>query len=598
MLKKSYKANQKGMSLVEVLVSIGLLGIGMLAMMSFMSVQNRENKALVESLSRNDMQRFVSSVLSDGSVCTAELANPTLFDSSKTAPYTINIDDLSSNEIAITKLHSSAKSTAPVFLEKTKKVNIGPSESLYVSDIKIKNFMSMGEPDKYTADLEISLDSSKLVRPLKPATTKLIIVTNGGPNTAKVINSCVLSEKLDAKNTCLNLGGQWLEATETGRFMAIPRCNMTDDIYLNVSENPDGVPVNGTSTSDGVAITECYYGATKNTTYRCVTRVGSNYTADVCAYDSIAKQWKVIKYVNGAPTTTVRKICTRGVLASKKSSGYTVLNFDEPLEEAIPSLASADWFQKTRYLQTVTQCRIYSRTETWKTCKNPVSPEAALQGDTGTCVYIKNGKLSLPSGSITDNFNYYNTDNDPDLNTADYTGWIYVNSKRVFKQAAGGSLSIREARGYPCYAVEVNTENVPPEVSTGSGVPLLGTMLGSPASPARVKNCLVTSNSLYVGENPGTRNHILVCDQSSSTDPLPLDTTDINDIRDQYPKKACWYFNNVKIKDYSILFGVSSWLYITGTLPTSTVMDPGTSQFQNPSKQVIATPCNSGIEFE
>lgn len=596
---QSNKSKIRGMSLIEVLISIGVMGIAMLAMMSFMSVQNRENRALAESLSRNDMLRFVNSVLANGAVCTAELANPTLFDTSITSPYTINIDDLPSNEIQLNKLHSAAVASAPVLLEKTKKVNIGPSDSLYVSDIKVKNFASMGEPDKYTADLEINLDSTKLVRPLKPSVIKVVIVTNGGPNTAKVINSCILSDKLDAKKTCLDLGGQWLEATESGRFMAIPRCNMTDDIYLNVSENPDGMPTKGTASDEGVAITECYYGATKNTTYRCTTRVGAHYTADVCAYDSGSKQWKVIRYVDGSPTATVRRICTRGVLASKKSSGYTILNYNEPIENAIPELASANWFEKTNYLQTVTQCRIYSRTETWKTCKNPVTPTTALHGESGSCIYVVNGKLNLPGGAITDNFNYYNADNDPDLSTADYTGWIYVNSARALKLSAGGSIAIKEARGYPCYAVEVNSENVPEIHTTGDLPPTNVAMFDSSSEANRVKKCLIRSNLLYAGENPGTRNQIITCDQSSSTDALPLTTTDINDIRDQFPNKSCWYFKNVKVKDYNaLLFSTSSWMSIKGNLPTSTVMNVGTNEFENTSKSIIAIPCSAGIEFE
>lgn len=598
MLIKSPRYGHAGMSLIEVLISIGVMGIAMLAMMNFMSVQNRENKALLESLSRNDMLRFVTSSLSDGAVCSAELANPSLFEAGKPA-YTINIDDLPSNEISLDKLHASAKAGAPVILEKNKKVNIGSSDALYIAGMKVKNFTSMGEPDKYTADLEISLDPTKLVRSLRPTVIKLIVVTNGGPNTAKVINSCVLSEKLDAKKTCLDLGGQWLEATEAGRFMAIPRCNMTDDIFLNVSENPDGMPTKGTSTDDGVAITECYYGATKNTTYRCTTRVGAHYSADVCAYDSTSKQWKVIKYVDGSPTATVRRICTRGVLASKKSSGYAILNYNEPIENAIPELASATWFEKTNYLQTVTQCRIYSRTETWKACKNPISPSLALQGESGSCIYVTNGKLNLPAGAITDNFNYYNTDNDPDLNVSDYTGWIYVNSARSVKLSAGGNIAIKEARGYPCYAVEVNSENVPETHTAGSLPPTDVTMFDTSPEGSRVKKCLIRSNLLYVGENPGTRNQIIMCDQTSSTDPLPLATTDINDIRDQYPKKSCWYFRNVKVKDYNVLlFNTSSWLYISGSLPASTIMNSGTSEFENASKSIIATPCNSGIEFE
>lgn len=586
------------MSLLEVLISIGVMGIAMLAMMNFMSVQHRENKALIESLSRNDVQRFLSTAMSDGSVCTAELANPEIFDTSKTTPYTINIDDLPSNEISLDKLHASVKSTAPLLAEKSKKILIGPSENLYVTNIKFKNFTSMGADDKYMADLEISFDSSKLIRPLRPAVLKVVVTTGVATGSVKPISSCVLTDKLDAKKTCNDLGGQWLEATEAGRFMAIPRCNMTDDIFLNVSENPDGMPVNGTATPEGVSITECYYGATKNTTYRCTTKVGSHYSADVCAYDAGAKQWKVIKYVDGAPTATVRRICTRGVLASKKSSGYSVLSFDEPIENAIPALAGEDWFEKAKYLQTVTQCRIYSRTETWKVCKNPVSPELALAGEVGSCIYVKNGKLSLPSGAVEDNFGYYNLDNDPDLNKADYTGWIYVNTKRTYKLSLGGSLAIKEARGYPCYAVEINTENSPSATTVGNKTPKDSEMLGDPAVPGRVQKCLMTSNVLYAGENAGVRNHILTCDQSSSTDPLPLTTTDIDDIRDQYPKKSCWYYNNVKVKDYLALGSYTGWLFLTGTLPTGMSMDSSSLAFRNSSKAIIAAPCSSGIDFE
>lgn len=586
----------KGMSLVEILVVVGLMTITMFAMMSFMSTQYKEAKALNESLARTELQRYLLTTLSDGAICTAELANPSLF-TAGALPYTLNTDDLAANSIELTSIHAAAVATAPIVIQKNAVVNVGSNANLEVSSILFKNFISTGASDKYMADLQVSFTPSSMVRPLKPATLKVIVTANSGPSNARVINSCLLASKADAKQTCLDLGGQWLEATESGRFMPVPRCNMTDDIFLNTVENPDGIPTNGTANADGAAITECYYGATRNSTYKCTTRVGGTFTADVCAYDSGPKQWKVIRYVGGSPTSTVRRICNRGVLLSKKSFGVMILNWDEPIEEAIPTLGSADWIEKANYLQTASQCRVHSRVETWKACKNPLMPNAPKAGEVGSCIYVNNGKLNLPDPYNT-YLSYYNADNDPDIDSSNYTGWIYVNSARSIKLTVGGLIAIKEARGIPCYGIEINTENVPNPLSKGSSTPMDASMLGSPALASRVNSCMVTSNTTAVGDNPGTRNTMLSCDQTSVVDPMPIASADIDDIRDQFPIKSCWYFNNVSIKNYSTVFSYVGWMYIQGNLPTGTTMD-ASDRFINVTKPIVGVPCRpEGIQFE
>jgi hypothetical protein len=90
--------NQRGQSIMQVLVSVGLLGIVMMAMASMMSSLYKENKVLTEKIAANDLKRVITSTLST-SACSLLVtksgnvaAGSSLTFPAATFPVTINLN--------------------------------------------------------------------------------------------------------------------------------------------------------------------------------------------------------------------------------------------------------------------------------------------------------------------------------------------------------------------------------------------------------------------------------------------------------------------------------------------------------------------------
>jgi len=73
-------SNQRGQSLVQILLSVGIMGIVLLAMASSQVMQHRENKALMEKLASVDLTRVITgcfgSIDSKTQLCTYQRSGP------------------------------------------------------------------------------------------------------------------------------------------------------------------------------------------------------------------------------------------------------------------------------------------------------------------------------------------------------------------------------------------------------------------------------------------------------------------------------------------------------------------------------------------
>ncbi|MGZ3818139.1 MAG: type IV pilus modification PilV family protein [Bdellovibrio sp.] len=177
--------NRAGMSLVEILVSFGVMMI-LISGISAMTInQQKETRALSEKLAALDLEKLLISSLSDGSICTAELAS-TVFHPSA---YVINTTQLNQQTISLPNLHASSTSGAAYLTETNQPVSAMASQ-LLVDTIKFQNFTSTGPADNYFVDLQVAFKNG--VRPLKPVTIKMIVKTNPtDPPNAKTILSCL-----------------------------------------------------------------------------------------------------------------------------------------------------------------------------------------------------------------------------------------------------------------------------------------------------------------------------------------------------------------------------------------------------------------------
>jgi len=174
--------NQRGISIIQLLVALGIMSILMAAMSTMFTNQTRETRALRQTLAILDLQKQLTMIAADGSVCTQLLTKPLAkqFDPGL-------IGGKNPPEFALTRIPISITPGAPVFVEAGK--NPSPiSSELRVTGIRVASLAGNG--DFYTANIQVTFDNSVLIRAHKPITAATILRTSGPANN-KTIVSCM-----------------------------------------------------------------------------------------------------------------------------------------------------------------------------------------------------------------------------------------------------------------------------------------------------------------------------------------------------------------------------------------------------------------------
>ncbi len=177
--------NNKGQSLVQVLVGIGLTAIMAAVFASLITSQQKETRALKEALGAMDLQKVVIAALADGSVCQYILNNPTrlTFDSTALTPTTPQTMTPSLPLYTIVQGGIPGPVAAQVGQEAS-----GFSNTLFISNIKLE--ILSGSGDNYIGQWKVEFDSARTIRPIRPLAVGTIIQTDPGTPTAKTIASC------------------------------------------------------------------------------------------------------------------------------------------------------------------------------------------------------------------------------------------------------------------------------------------------------------------------------------------------------------------------------------------------------------------------
>ncbi|MCM2278417.1 MAG: prepilin-type N-terminal cleavage/methylation domain-containing protein [Oligoflexia bacterium] len=594
---------RNGFSLVELLVVIGLMSIVALGTSSLMTHNMNAQKGISlksEAQSAASQVRLMMSastgckkVFSVGSASAPDFPSGDLPTSTATAPVEFPLTSVVTDTLGST---------------------LSPGSTV-VPGLKVDSLKLLVKPpvqtDEYLATLRITFKRTGAGIGSPILTENIPLYFRVGPDASdatkkEMVDCWEKSGTGDPKGVCTDLGGIWLEATQSGRQMPSPRCNMTQDIMLAANENPDNIPTDGTLASgsgetayiDGYRVSECYYQAKASqliSTYRCRTYTGKQ-AGDRCAWNPSTHRWEVIYYSATGPTSTVRKICHKGVQVSTLSEGSTLLEYYENLDSISAfSLGAGDSFaKKSDYLATVSRCNYHPTKDSWRDCQNSKDVTGSKQGKAGHCIYVKGIKLAgTDVGALVSSYNANNnngntscgaTSTAPDgngltcINANDYTGWIYVSSDFPRKAYTDGTLTgrIREARGTPCFQVEVNIagEVTGPysAASTGAPTALTGTSYLDSASsnykhPRAVVECVheALPDPAEPAGKPLTRSMIFTCEDdftySNITD-LYLNSN-WDDLEDQFPKGSCWHFTNAKIKGYEQgAYSYTGWVYL------------------------------------
>jgi len=178
--------DEKGMSLVEVLVATAIMGFVVFALTTQIISQQRESKALAEKLGSLDLQQLLLSVLSDGSVCSFQLTDPS--QSTYRSTNIINSQSLASQKITLQRILMRPVADSAVL------VQVGEAASpisphLSVASIEIDSIEGAG--DFFTGQFVISLNSSG-PRPPKALRVRTTLQTDpASPANAKVIVGCM-----------------------------------------------------------------------------------------------------------------------------------------------------------------------------------------------------------------------------------------------------------------------------------------------------------------------------------------------------------------------------------------------------------------------
>lgn len=221
--------SQSGQSIVQVLVAAFIMGIVLFSSMSMLRLQTRETRALEEKLGVIDIQQQLSRSFSDGSLCSTILTPP--FSGSTAVTFTVPTGGATptnpvSQNLNLTYIPISVTSQTSPLVSANKAVSIN-SSTLIAADapntFQLTNIIgsSNGTTGTFTANIQINFDQSKLVRPLKPASTPITLLTTGGITGPQTITSCLGVDGTGFPPTILSNPGTFTITVPTGATRAL-----------------------------------------------------------------------------------------------------------------------------------------------------------------------------------------------------------------------------------------------------------------------------------------------------------------------------------------------------------------------------------------
>lgn len=175
--------SQKGMTLVEVLVCLGIIATLAAVFAQYQLNQMKETKALNEKSATVDLEKVLISALADGSGCLHALNTPTALTFDSTAVTSSSPVDL----VPTVPLYSKVVSGVPGPVVARVGDTASPAaRSVVIQSIKLR--ITEGSGTNFKGAWIIDFDTSQMVRPLKPVMVSTILrVDNTNPAAATII---------------------------------------------------------------------------------------------------------------------------------------------------------------------------------------------------------------------------------------------------------------------------------------------------------------------------------------------------------------------------------------------------------------------------
>lgn len=196
--------NNKGMGLVEIILSMGLLGILSLAFTNMISQSNKSTRELEEKVNLLQFEKDLITVTAGLNLCEKEFAtNPATY------RYAVGSFPPASN-INIPALYLDPAGTLSFAVADTK---LNPNGRIKIDQIRIRNIR--GTFPNLLADLDVLFKEGLVSR--KPVTSLIsIAAVNDGSNVT--LTGCQVRNggappggPVDSQTVCENLGGVWVD---------------------------------------------------------------------------------------------------------------------------------------------------------------------------------------------------------------------------------------------------------------------------------------------------------------------------------------------------------------------------------------------------
>lgn len=175
--------NQRGQSLVQIIVAAGIMGVLVLAMTSMFSMQSKESRALLEKLASSDLYRNLNMVLGNPSVCASQLAVTNVVNPSS---LTFNLSSVSASNphvIDLRRISSAAGATELISLGST----ASPMSKTLV--VQQASGIQLSVTSATTGNFLINFDQTKLIRGIHNLVLPVTIQTTG-PTSAATLTGC------------------------------------------------------------------------------------------------------------------------------------------------------------------------------------------------------------------------------------------------------------------------------------------------------------------------------------------------------------------------------------------------------------------------
>jgi type II secretory pathway pseudopilin PulG len=182
---------QSGQTLISTLISVAIAGIVVMVVTSMLTYQNRESQALAEKLGARDLEQALIVALADGSVCQYVLNQPSplTFDSTQVSPSTPQTITLPGTSPALyASINPGPPPTPGPVVAQVGQAASSYSNTLMVNSIKLS--VVSGGGGTFIGNWIVGFDSTKTVRPLKPAMISTILIADVSAPAAATIKSC------------------------------------------------------------------------------------------------------------------------------------------------------------------------------------------------------------------------------------------------------------------------------------------------------------------------------------------------------------------------------------------------------------------------